>query len=338
MEISEKILTVTTLVLVTVVLQTDGGCSLESSQLPVGCRCPQPYFLQCVCPTVENKLTWLPGKEQIPNDVTDILFLNCQFRKIVNVPYKQLESLHIRNSGIDSIQEGAFKSLGSLNSLDLSGNELRNLTKGMFLGLTALKTLVVQSNNIELIASDAFDTLPQLRKLELSKNNGLQLPVNVFSKSINLQKVEIRQCGLNIIPSAVTKVRTLTELDLDLNSLQALKDNAFFPMKNLSTLGLDSCAIHTISDKAFDGLQQLTVLNLGHNHIKSIRPRHFKAFRDKLESLYIEDNELHTLSKDVLNWDQVKAVHLGHNPWICDCALRWISTELDSKNKKENVT
>ena len=338
MELMKGITAVATILLVCVVIRTESKCSVDSSQLAAGCGCPgqQKNILQCTCGN--SKLTELPAKELIPNDVTFLLFLNCRFLKIDEVPYTQLESLHIRNSGVDTIKDGAFKNMGKLETLDLSENRLRNLTKGLFLGLDSLNTFVATANNLEQIASDAFEHVSKLEKLELSNNNGLQLPENIFSKMSNLKTVEIRHCNLQSIPTAVTKVPTLTELDLDVNSLQSLSDGAFSSMKSLITLGLDSCALETISDGAFENLHQLKVLNLGHNHINSIHSRYFEAFRDKLEYLYIEHNELKTLSEDVLNWDQVKDAALGHNPWICDCALHWITEKLGSKHNKENVT
>ena len=323
--------------LVSVVTHTEGSCK---QKVPDGCIClsGQPYIMQCTCPINSNKMTTLPAVSEIPKDVTSLLFLNCRFHAIEEVPYTNVNSLHIRNSVVTAIKDNAFNGMFKLETLDLSDNQLRNLTKELFSGLEGLKTLVITGNDLELIPSDALEYLTGLEKVEFSYNSGLQLPSKVFSKNSNLKSIQIRECGFKEIPTAVTQIPTLTELDLDANSLLSLEDNAFSSLKKLTTLGLDSCAIETIKDSAFDDLNQLTSLNLGHNHIKSIHRRHFEAFRDKLKYLYIESNELRTLSEDILNWDQVTDVALGHNPWICDCALYWVTETLASRHNRANVT
>ena len=337
MECLKNIYVLTLVLIATLVARAEGKCSQD---VPEECSCPsgQPEIMQCTCPINSNKLTVLPSASEIPSDVTSLLFLNCRFHSIDNVPYANLNSLHIRNSAVHEIQDGAFRDMYKLETLDLGENYLQNLTKETFLGLDFLKTLVITGNNLELIATSAFEYLISLEKVELSYNSGVQLPSEIFSKNLHLKSVEIRKCGFKEIPAAVMQVPSITDLSLDSNSLQALNDNAFSSLKNLNTLGLDSCAIETISDSAFDGLNQLAVLNLGHNHIKSLPPRYFEAFRDNLRYLYIESNELKTLSKDILNWDQVVDVALGHNPWICDCALHWVTEELASRHNKANVT
>ena len=337
MGLLKSILALTLALLVSVVTRTEGSCS---QKVPDGCIClsGQPYIMQCTCPVNSDKMTTLPAVSEIPKDVTSLLFLNCRFQSIEKVPYENLNSLHIRNSVVSTIKDNAFQDMFKLETLELSDNKLRNLTKNLFLGLDSLKTLVITGNNLELIPSDALEYLMSLEKVEFSYNSGLQLPSEIFSMNHNLKSIHIRKCGFNEIPTAVTQIPTLKELELDANSLLSLDDNAFSSLKNLNTLGLDSCAIETINDSAFDDLNQLTSLNLGHNHIKSIHRRHFEAFRDKLKYLYIESNELRTLSEDILNWDQVADVALGHNPWICNCSLHWVTETLASRHNRANVT
>ena len=304
MDFLKTILALTLVLLLSVVIQAEGSCD---QKVPEGCIClsGQPYIMQCTCPINSNKMTTLLAESEIPSTVTSLLFLNCRFHHIDKVPYTQLNSLHIRNSVVTTIKDNAFEDMHKLETLDLSDNELRNLTKDLFLGLDYLKTLVITGNNLELIPSNALEYLISLEKVEFSYNSGLQLPSYIFSSNLHLKSIQIRKCGFNEIPAAVTQIPTLTELDLDANSLMSLSAHAFSTLKNLNTLGLDSCAIETISDYAFDDLNQLTSLNLGHNRIRSIHRRHFEAFRDKLKYLYIESNELRTLSEDILNWDQV---------------------------------
>ena len=337
MDFLKAILALMLVLLVSVVTQAEESCN---QKVPEGCIClsGQPYIMQCTCHIHSDKMTTLPAESDIPSTVTSLLFLNCRFHDIEKVPYTQLNSLHIRNSVVTSIKDNAFEDMPKLETLELSDNKLRNLTKDMFLGLDYLKTLVITGNNLELIPSDALEYLMSLEKVDFSYNSGLQLPPNIFSSNLKLKSILIRKCGFNEIPAAVTQVTTLTELELDANSLRSLDKHAFFSLKNLNTLGLDSCAIETISDFAFDDLNQLTSLNLGHNRIRSIHRRHFEDFRDKLKYLYIESNELRTLSEDILNWDQVAEVALGHNPWICDCALHWVTEKLASRHKRANVT
>lgn len=285
-------------------------CAGAPPTLPAGCGCPgsDPHMLECHCPmNVSKKMTSLPAAASLPSEVTTIIFLNCRFTHIDYVPYKQVENLHIRNSGVMSIKDAAFGDLKNLAILDLSLNELRNLTKDMFWGLSMLKILVAPGNRLTQLGSNAFEYLPHLEKIELSQNSGLQLPDNIFESNPKLKTVELRKCGLNALPNAVTGLTTLVELDVDLNSLKILGRHALSRLTNLKTLGMDSCALDHIDDDAFHGLTQLDSLNLGNNHLMHAPARLFHDFRSTLRYLYLESNHLQTLSEDVLNWDQVGA-------------------------------
>lgn len=85
-------------------------------------------------------------------------------------------------------------------------------------------------------------------------------------------------------------------------------------------------------------LSKLRHLNLGNNKINKLTVTMMKPVSESLEEVLLENNMLETLEVDVIRHDKIQMLRLGHNPWVCDCKIRWMK-ELDLQHKDpENVT
>lgn len=60
--------------------------------------------------------------------------------------YPEIRVLDLSHNHIQSLPEGAFRSLPSLETLKLSGNQLQTLDKDIFKGLTKLRSLDLEEN------------------------------------------------------------------------------------------------------------------------------------------------------------------------------------------------
>ena len=88
--------------------------------------------------------------------------------------------------------------------------------------------------------------------------------------------------------------------------------------------------LEKIEAQAFHDLQSLATVKFRNNHKLSYI--HSKAFRDNLYQerhgtvsvLDLSDNNLTSLSEDLLTWSSMQSIHLEGNPWSCTCSLSWL--------------
>ena len=77
-----------------------------------------------------------------------------------------IHALLLNNNGINSIEDGTFVTLKTLQILWLHGNELEALRPRMFFGLESLETLCLDFNYLTTLPEDVFTYLP--RPLEIA--------------------------------------------------------------------------------------------------------------------------------------------------------------------------
>lgn len=83
---------------------------------------------------------------------------------------ESLETLMIRNSGLQSLEDGWSVGLFLLETVVLSNSNISTVSAGTFADLPALKTIKFDSNTITDVAVGAFFNLPLLRELDISNN------------------------------------------------------------------------------------------------------------------------------------------------------------------------
>ena len=290
-------------------------------------------------------LTKLPVA--VPVDITEFIFDKCVLGDLTHVTYDRAEVLLIRDSSLTDISDGALLSLASLKTLDLGTNQLVSVRKGMFRGLASLTDLSLRSNGIKAITDDTFANLPNLTSVNLNGNPGLHVSDNVFGENKRLKHVHMSRCELETVPIvALSTIATLTTLELDWNPLGTIPSGTFAKLAQLQTLNLFGCSLTTLADGAFAGLDQLFMLNLAENKITGIPDGTFDNCCHALQNLYLNDNQLMSLpggesgdeSASKFNWQNVRSLKLGGNPWSCDCDLQWMrALDLD-RIDHENLT
>lgn len=133
---------------------------------PIKCSC---LLNSITC--VWKNLHYVPG-----NLSFNITILDLQYNKIetltnafpTNFPY--LDTVHLHQNKIRSIEPGTFESVSQLKQLYLNHNNLSFLENNVFSGLSNLIRLNLHNNNLKIISANAFPELPFIELLSLNGN------------------------------------------------------------------------------------------------------------------------------------------------------------------------
>ncbi|XP_018327683.1 probable LRR receptor-like serine/threonine-protein kinase At4g20940 [Agrilus planipennis] len=238
---------------------------------------------------------------------------------IEDAPFRTLPSLKVLNLGanmIDTVSVNAFVGLGELQSLDLSRNRLRAVSFHCFTPLRALQSLNFSRNSLSVADNSHFNDLQKLQQLDLSWNNltrvdpgSMQFPNLLFLLLVGnpalggsyelylgpgklLQNVDVSECGLARVPSALTQ--TIRILRLRHNSLKTISRGDFDSYPLIQVLDLSYNFLETIEEDAFGRLDLLRILYLTSNKLNHVP----YSLPVELNTLHMEYNELKTIAKD----------------------------------------
>ena len=160
----------------------DELCS-PCAQCPHGCSCLQ-HIVTPPTPIVDCTASNL---NQIPKDIpVFIKYLSLDWNNIHIIPtnifsnLSQLISLHLNNSKVMSIEQGAFNGLHKLEILCLQDNKIFNVSKDTFSNLPALRIIDLSFNHIYFIESGSFIQNSMLANIYLNGNNLSALDLDQF--------------------------------------------------------------------------------------------------------------------------------------------------------------
>lgn len=152
------------------------------------------------------------------------------------------------------------------------------------------------------IPPDIPETVTELR---LEQNRITELPGRVFSAFKHLRR-----------------------LDLSNNQISKVAGDAFYGLKSLTTLVLYGNRLTDLPRNVFHGLSSLQLLLLNANNISCIRKDLFSGLHN-LSLLSLYDNKIQSLANGTFDYfKNIGTLHLGGNPFVCDCNLKWLSNYL----------
>ena len=167
---------------------------------------------------------------------------------------------------LDSLKEGDFRGLTSLEYLYLEERRLTALPAGVFDGLTSLERLYLGRNHLSALPVGVFDGLIALESLYLDRNHLSALPVGVFNGLTRLQRLDLSNNRLTTLPTGVFDgLISLSSLDLGDNDLADLPAGAFDGLPSLWRLDLSFNRLSALSADLFRGLTSLGSLYLEGN-------------------------------------------------------------------------
>jgi len=163
------------------------------------------------------------------------------------------------------------------------------------------------------------------------RNLGLtQVPTDIPSDTVELrlENNQITEIG----PHAFQTASQLKRIDLSRNKLRNVSAQAFASNKKLTALILFDNELLTLPSLTLAGLSDLNMILLNKNNISCLSVDVFKH-QNKLLLLSLYDNNLRTLPKNIFKkLTSLASIHLGSNPWFCDCKLSWLSQYIRSKS------
>lgn len=165
-----------------------------------------------------------------------------------------------------------------------------------------------------------------IKILDLSNNYITELTDNSFVKYEYLEILHLHNNSLSRLESkAFNRLRNVLYLDMSFNNLEAIPSQSFLDLKALLTLSLRGNKITSIPAGVFTSVSKLTNIYLSGNHIRYIHPEAFTGLRN-LQQLELQNNALSHLNGTVFKYftTNLKEIKLFHNPWYCDCNLRWL--------------
>ncbi len=242
---------------------------------------------------------------------------DCQLSSIATHAFDDLqlmEQINLSGNQLQTIDPESFRGLSFLGMLDLSRNAFSYLTNQTFRALIRLQTLSLHNNTIESVPDDAFVGLETLEDLSLANNWFQGIPYNAMKglqslKVLDISGNHIRHLEPSNWPEDI-KLRVEELYINDMKHLNSIDSDAFFSFPLLKKISIS-------------GNPQLELIS-------------HEAFLDKarnMEEVYLNNNNLHFLPQDLLHWTDLKVLELDHNPWNCECKLKWIQDDNSFKDK-----
>lgn len=134
--------------------------------------------------------------------------------------------------------------------------------------------------------------------------------------------VDCSNRGLTYVPKNIPS--NARRLDLRQNEITTVDDGAFQGLHHLDELILFQNGLTEIGPGMFKGLKNLKTLLLNANNITSVEKDTFSGLTS-LTLLSLYDNRIETIPEGTFDsLENIQVMHLGKNPFKCDCHLRWM--------------
>lgn len=311
----------------------------------------------------------LPKLISFPKSARDVSFAGNKIENIAEDTFyngRYVINLDLSHNRIDFISIVAFRAFKNLKRLDLSHNKIWNIPSKSFDGLTSLKYLNLGYNEIAVLTPDLFSAIPNLVELDLESNPLIELEPKLFEHLKHLETLNLQATLLKVIPDHLfIFTPRLKVLDLSSNELRYVPKDALKFLDHLSMLKLSGNPISVINEEAFMGMRGLVLLYLDRmpllskiekyafGDLQNLQELHCsynfllteideKAFVKKstntkvdLAQLFLRQDSLDTIPKNLLNWNGNVELHLTDNPIYCDCRSEWM-LHLKLKNEFQN--
>ncbi|XP_051899172.1 chondroadherin-like protein [Pristis pectinata] len=293
--------------------------------LVVGTAACPPY---CICDNIQGvvtcikkQLTAIPitipeGTKQL--DIRGNNINSVPTGAFLPIPY--LTHLNLQKCKINHLQEGAFRGLGRLITLNLGFNNIEFIYQETFDGLFSLQQLIINNNKIEEIKPGAFSQLGFLNFLNLEGNFLVYLPPLLFQ---GLQQIKYMRLSRNMINNiadeAFAGLWTLKRLNLDSNELQFLPTEALSRLKTVVRLDLSRNPMTYIGEESFR-MHSLKHLMMDDMALQDVSLTAF-VHSPMLSIIDFRNNQLQIIPP-LAGVESLRMLNLTGNPIQCNCLMR----------------
>ena len=188
--------------------------------------------------------------DQLPMDATEVFLDGNIFPEIHSHTFigrKNLQVLHLNNSGIHTIHNKSFNGLKSLTGLHLQENQITILRGYEFEALGNLRELYLDGNMIEYIHNSTFKFLRSLEVLHLHNNRIIDFPVwqlafNPFLVSVKLAE-NLWSCNCEFAERFRSWMTVYNSKIYDADSISCVSNEASIGHVKISEIGLSTCVM-----------------------------------------------------------------------------------------------
>ncbi|KAM9392153.1 volume-regulated anion channel subunit LRRC8D [Pholidichthys leucotaenia] len=228
---------------------------------------------------------------------------------------EHLEILYLTFTQVSAIPSWVF-SLRSLHELHLAGRLSseggigRSWSLGSLRQLRYLRVLVIRGM-LQRIPGELCEVANHLVRLEIHNEGTRLLVLTGLKRMVNLRELQLRDCQLERLPSALLSLNNLRTLDLQHNNLRTLEELlSLAHLQHLSCLRLPHN--HILMLPASVGvLRGLELLDLSNNQLQSLPPALFTLRR--LRRLLLAGNLLEELPAEIKAMQQLIELDLSGN-------------------------
>ncbi|GBM25340.1 Carboxypeptidase N subunit 2 [Araneus ventricosus] len=245
--------------------------------------------------------------------------------------FKSLRRLDLSHNRLWNLPSNAFQGLANLRRLDLSFNDLLTVFPELFTHLAELRELNLRSNPLQELDSKHFADLKKLEVLNLESTLLKVIPDHIFTFTPRLKTLNLANNQLTYVPTDALEVLDhVKSLDLSGNPIEVIPPGAFRGMSGVVNLYLDRMtSLKKIEKYAFGDMIHLQELHCSYNFLLS--EIHELAFVRKinnekvpLSQLFLRQNDLKSIPKSLLNWNEDMELHIRDNALYCDCNMEWM--------------
>jgi insulin-like growth factor-binding protein complex acid labile subunit len=236
--------------------------------------------------------------------------------KMFDVLGSSLETLKLRETNLQNIEQINLTNLINLKYLDLSFNNLSSFSQNSIEFLANLEYLDLSSNRI----SEFHIVLNKLKHLNLDNNQIFSI-TEIFFDYNSIETFKMANNRLQMYPSFETReidsqnVETFIEIDLNQNQLNQIKYFSFIFGK-LKFANFDLNNISSIESNAFLNCRSLEYLSIAYNRLKKIEENNFH-FLFSLIHLNLSFNQIEFIENfSFKNLNKLKSLNLNYNRLI----------------------
>lgn len=235
---------------------------------------------------------------------------------------RNLKMLNLKDNRIAKISQHVFYGLKSLETLDMSMNALISIDRNAFGTLDVLKHLNLMQNKLVSVSTSLFAALKNLQSLKLSENPLVNLPDGVFSVQYHMNELILEGTNLSRLGNWVSR-------NEDVVNSQILGNLKYLSIRNNKMLT-------EVDSVFFKNVQYLEVLYLSDNALSTL-PKEIGHLK-QLRLLDVSNNSLHNIPEQISQLPLVRYLNLLHNDYACDCHMVWIVGWVDELQRTNRTS
>ncbi|XP_004597653.2 nephrocan-like isoform X1 [Ochotona princeps] len=258
-------------------------CEGSSLHCPGRCSCDSMQSVQCY------RLTEVPSA--IPPSTKRLYISHSKIQHLQLSNFTEMlaiEDFILLASGTESVENGTFKILNTLKSLELWKNKLRRVPSALPATLEVLK---LNDNSINVLHASDFEGLKKLRILELKNNLLSSLSPSTLASLVSLQSLMVDSNHVQSVAGPLP-LPHLRQLSLENNQLQIIPGSFFTSLQRLQYLSFSGNFLARIPVNLPNSLRSL---KMERNQLKVVRFQDLKHLGN-LFHLYLSENSLSSIN------------------------------------------